>query len=118
MSNSQLLVSPLSGNTLLLKPGRLFDNNVAPQVVEVLASAPDNGYRWIIVDFADVEFLSSAGAGAIIGHIEMFRQADGDIVLCNVSRTILHVLRLLDLEDYLTFRKDISEASAACDARV
>jgi len=35
-------------------------------------------------------------------------------VLCNVRPTILHVLEVLDLVDYLTVKADAQEAAAAC----
>ncbi len=104
----------LNDETVLLNPGRVLDNNNAHEMVDVITRAQDGGFKYIIVDLGDLEFLSSAGVGSILGTIEVSREAGGDIVLCNVRPTILHVLEVLDLADYLTVKVDAQEAAAVC----
>jgi len=99
---------------VLLNPGRVLDNNNAHEMVEVITKIQEAGYKYIIVDLGDLEFLSSAGVGSILGTIEISREVGGDIVLCNVRPTILHVLEVLDLADYLTVKADPQEAATVC----
>jgi anti-anti-sigma factor len=104
----------LNDETVLLNPGRVLDNNNAHEMVDTVTKAQEAGYKYIIVDFGELEFLSSAGVGSILGTIETSREAGGDIVLCNVRPTILHVLEVLDLVDYLTVKADAQQAAAVC----
>lgn len=114
MEKWQVKKKALNDQTVLFDPGRVLDNNNAHEMVDVITRAQDAGYKYIIVDLGELEFLSSAGVGSILGTIETSREAGGDIVLCNVRPTILHVLEVLDLVDYLTVKTDAQEAAIAC----
>lgn len=107
----------INDQTVMIDPGKVLDNNNAHEMVEVISKAQEAGYKYITIDFGTLEFLSSAGVGSILGTIETSREAGGDIVLFNVRPTIMHVLEVLDLADYLTIKADAVEASAACEIR-
>jgi anti-anti-sigma factor len=102
MPEFTLTESRLSDDTCLIVTGSMLDNSNAPDMLAAIARASGNGYRRIIVDMSVLEFLSSAGVGAILGSVEEIREMGGDIVLCGLSPTIRHVLDVLDLSSYLT----------------
>jgi anti-sigma B factor antagonist len=107
----------LRDDVLLLKLGQKLDNNNAHQMVEEISSALESGYRYLIIDMTDLEFLSSAGVGSFLGTVETARAAGGDIILCNVSENITHVLTVLDVADYLTIKTDRGQAEELCGIR-
>ena len=115
MENGNIIQRVMNDDTLILNPGRMLDNNNAHEMVEAVTSAQTRGFKFIIVDMADLEFLSSAGVGSILGTVEISRDMQGDIVLCNVSGTILHVLEVLDLADFLTIKSTMQDAVATCE---
>jgi anti-sigma B factor antagonist len=94
---------------------RVLDNNNAESVVQAITAAQERGCRFLIFDCTNLEFLSSAGVGAILGTIEVSRSKGGDIVLCHVSDTIAHVLKVLDVLDFLTIRRTKAEALSMCN---
>ena len=104
----------LQDNTLRIDTGKMLDNNNAHEMVTTISEALEAGYHYIILDMERLEFLSSAGVGSILGTVELAREAGGDIILCNASPTILHVLEVLDLSDYLTIIADQKEAAVIC----
>lgn len=114
MSGNEILKQVLREDTMVIDPGRVLDNSNASEMLEIIYSAQSDGIKYLIMDMAKLEFLSSAGVGSILGTVESFREANGDIVLCNASDNILHVLKVLDLVDYLTIKPDIQEAGAHC----
>jgi anti-anti-sigma factor len=67
----------------------------------------------VIVDLEEVEFISSAGAGSLVGNVEAFRSRGGDLIICNATDTVLHVFNILDLSDYLTIKTDLSQATSS-----
>ncbi len=105
----------ISDRVTLIQLGQMLDNNNADAVAQTIAEAQTSGSKFVIIDFEFLEFLSSAGVGAIIGTIESFRELGGDIVLCNVSETTSHVLRVLDLFDFLTIAGTRQEAMTICE---
>ena len=108
----------LSDQTVAFNPGRILDANNAYEIVGAISSAQRQGFKYIILDLADVEFMSSAGIASIMGTLNSSRETGGDIVLCNVSPTILHSLTELGLSDELTIMTDDREAAAHCGIRI
>jgi len=104
----------LSDDVLLIKLGQKLDNNNAQDMVVAITSALESGYRFLIVDMTALEFLSSAGVGSFLGTVEAARSAGGDIVLCNVSENIMHVLTVLDVAEYLTVKPTRQDAETMC----
>ncbi|MEW6413157.1 MAG: STAS domain-containing protein [Candidatus Zixiibacteriota bacterium] len=100
----------LSDDTIVINPGSVLDNNNAHHMVDIISRAQSMGYHFIMIDMSQLQFISSAGVGSILGAVETSRENGGDIVLCNVSESVLHILRVLDLTDFLTIRDDIDHA--------
>jgi anti-sigma B factor antagonist len=115
MSLMNFTEQPVSDRVTTITLGTILDNNNAESVVQTIVKAQERGCKFVVVDCERLEFLSSAGVGVILGTIEAFRDQGGDIVLCNLSETINHVLRVLDLLDFLTIRQSRQEALAACE---
>jgi anti-anti-sigma factor len=104
----------LKDDTLVLRPSTSLDNNNAHLMEKAISSAQAGGYKFIIIDMTDLEFLSSAGVGSILGSVVKSHEMQGDIILCNVKDNILRVLEVLDLADLLTIRPTEKEALALC----
>ncbi len=115
MENNLITQSKISDTVLVVNPGKSLDNNNAHELVAIITKAQETGYKYIIIDMTLLEFISSAGVGAILGAIETSREAGGDIILCNVAEVIRHVLEVLDLIDYLTIKDNLQEAGASCE---
>jgi stage II sporulation protein AA (anti-sigma F factor antagonist) len=101
-------------HTTVINPGRKLDNSNAHEITEVINKAQTDGNRYIILDMSELEFLSSAGVGAILGTVGAARDMGGDIILCGLSQRIRHILEILDLCDYLTIRQSEDEARSYC----
>ena len=78
----------------------------------MITAAQAYGYRYVIIDMAQLEFISSAGVGSLLGTVGESRSAGGDIILCNVSENIMDIFNVLDLADFFTIRPDKVEAVA------
>ena len=117
MSEEVFAKQVLQDNVLRIDTGKMLDNNNAHEMVTALNEALEAGYHNIILDMGHLEFLSSAGVGSILGTVETAREAGGDIILCDASSTIIHILEILDLADYLTIIADQNEAAIACGVK-
>jgi len=114
MAEFSITQQTLRDDTLLLNPGRILDNSNAHEMVAMITSACSRGFKYVIIDMCDLEFLSSAGVGSILGTVENLRESGGDLILCNLSGTIQHVFEVLDLDEYLTIKIDKEEAIKLC----
>jgi len=104
----------LHDDVFLINPGKTLDNGNAHEMVQSLTNAQAEGFRFVILDMAALEFLSSAGVGSLLGSVDLFREQGGDLILCNVPAPIMHILAVLDLGDFFTVRPNEHEAAVAC----
>jgi anti-sigma B factor antagonist len=114
MTEQQITQATLRDDILVVNPGTSLDNTNAHEMVDIISTAQSKGFKYIIVDMADLQFISSAGVGSILGTVETSREAGGDIVMCNASESIMHVFEVLDLTEYLTIKSDKNEAAQLC----
>jgi anti-sigma B factor antagonist len=110
MEKSSITRKTVNNEVIIIKPVKTLDNNNAHEMVDIITGIQEEGYKTIIIDMNELEFLSSAGVGSILGTIENSRETGGDIILCNVPESIYHILKVLDLVDYLTISEDIERA--------
>ena len=72
-----------------------LDAHTAPQLEDSLQDLIDDSRYKIIVNFAELAYISSAGLGVFMGFIENVRENKGDIKLTNMSPKIFRVFDLL-----------------------
>jgi anti-sigma B factor antagonist len=118
MDKSEFIKRVVNDEIIVIDPGKTMDNNNAHEMVDLISDAQEEGYKLIILNMEKLRFLSSAGVGSILGTIETSREAGGDIVLCNVSDNIIHILKVLDLADYLTIKQNEQKAISLCGIEV
>lgn len=104
----------LNENTAIIQTGKVLDNTNAHEMADTISDLKEQGYIFVILDVAELEFLSSAGVGSFLGLVENFREAGGDIVICNAWEKIIHILEILDLKEYLTIKTTEDEAKQLC----
>jgi anti-sigma B factor antagonist len=86
---------PAEGITLIELSGEL-DAHTAPDFERFLEErVNDEKKAKLILDFSNLEYISSAGLGVLMGLIEEVRAQSGDMKLIKVPEKIYHVLDLL-----------------------
>ena len=63
-----------------------------------------------VIDFAKLDYISSAGAGVFIGAIGTAQENDGNIVLMKPSPNVKEVFDLLGLSQIFPFANDVEGA--------
>lgn len=114
MSDQPFPVKVLNDDCRLIHAGHVLDNSNADTFSSMIMEMYSANIKFVLVDMSELEFLSSAGIGSILGTVELFRERDGDIILTNVGSKVSHVLEVLDLFDYLTICRSNEEATARC----
>jgi len=103
--------------TVMINPGRVLDSNNAGEMSEAIDGAVAEGFRFIVLDMGELEVISSAGVGSIIGSVDVLRANGGDIILCNLREMVHHIFDVLDLCDYLTIEATGEAALTFCASR-
>jgi anti-sigma B factor antagonist len=64
------------------------------------------GRRKVLLDFSNVEFMSSAALGKLIRLHQRLHQVGGKLVLCGISKGIMEIFEITKLDKMLTIVKD------------
>ena len=72
----------------------------------------EGGHRKLLLDFAEVEFLSSAALGVLITLGRKTDAAGGQLKLCRLSADLLELFRLTRLRERFAIHEDEAEAIA------
>ena len=74
----------------------------AVDVSKALENVIVDGYYWVILSLREVDFLCTAGIGAMLYAVGGARRAGGDIIFIDFSDNIQALFEFLDLNDYIT----------------
>jgi anti-sigma B factor antagonist len=111
----EVRVAPASTTsaTVIELSGQL-DAHTAPEFERFLEqTVRKEGRRRLILDFHDLEYISSAGLGVLMGLIEDVRSGGGDMKLAALPEKIYHVLDLLGFPVVFQIYTTVDEALTA-----
>ena len=75
--------------------------------------AHDNGEGKVAVDLTRLNYISSAGLGVFISHLDEFKIEDIKLVIFGIQETVRQVFDILGLEKVINIKQTKEEAVAA-----
>jgi anti-sigma B factor antagonist len=72
-----------------------LDAHTAPELENTLSKLIEDGSRNILVNFKDLDYISSAGLGVFMAFIEDLRESGGDIKMAAMQPKVFSVFDLL-----------------------
>jgi anti-sigma B factor antagonist len=72
-----------------------LDAHTAPDLEKAFQELITEKKYNILVNFLDLDYISSAGLGVFMGFIEKIRENDGDIRMCNMTPKVFKIFDLL-----------------------
>lgn len=98
--------SKVVDNVAVIYPkGHLDAHNVERFEKEMLKLIASNQYN-VIVNCKELNYISSAGMGIIMGYLDEIREKGGDIKLCNVSERVYEIFDLVGFTEIYEFLED------------
>lgn len=82
-------------NVQLIYLHGFLDAHTAPDLENAISKVIISGNSNIVVNFKDLDYISSAGLGVFMAFIEDVREKGGDIKLCNMKPKVFSVFDLL-----------------------
>ena len=73
----------------------------------------DEGRRWLVLNFARVESVTSAMLGTFISLHKEVEKSDGRLVFCNVDSFLSQIFQLCQLPQQIPVYANEAEALAA-----
>lgn len=90
-----------------------LDAYTAPQLDEMLGSLVEQGVTRVIIDCAELEYISSAGLGVFMAHLEPLRSAGGDLKICSLNERIATIMDMLGFQHIFHITEHPDQAYAA-----
>lgn len=103
-----VLVATLTTNSLSDYESRVVAD-------EIQKEAPKGLWR-VILDFAEVQFMASAGIGMILTLVHQAKAQKGRVVVCNLSPEIHQVLKMTKVDKLFTITPTVQEAKSKIGA--
>jgi anti-anti-sigma factor len=96
--------------SLIVSPNGRIDSTTSPKLEQRLGEIVARGERRLVLDFADVEYISSAGLRVMLALAKRLQAGGGALVLCGMTPPVRQVF---DLAGFLPlFAVDASRAAA------
>jgi anti-sigma B factor antagonist len=88
----------------------LDENNIQIIGSQLFSLVEDDGAKRIILDFSNVEYLSSAALGKLITMEKKVKQAGGKLRLCAIRPDIYEVFAITKLNKVFDIQDDVDQA--------
>ncbi len=89
---------------------KIHEHESSRLIEEFRAYLKNSGKRLIVMDYSEVEFVSSAGLGAMITISRSACECEGKMVLTGINDNILDVMKLTKLNRLLKIEKSMDKA--------
>ncbi|MFH1282460.1 MAG: STAS domain-containing protein [bacterium] len=85
-NNKDVIILDLQGS---------LDAHSAPQLDSIISLLANNNSYNLVINFAKLDYISSAGMGLLVGWIDSFRSNNGDILIASLKQNVLKVFKIL-----------------------
>jgi len=89
--------------------GRL-DSNTAMGFEQKLFECIENGTQRLILDFQELDYISSAGLRVILKATKNLKSAEGKLVLCSMQDYVKEVFEISGFDSFLPIEATLDEA--------
>ena len=101
------------GDVMVLKPEGRIDGSNSTDFEAAVMEHIDGGNDAILLDFAGVSYISSAGLRAVLVLAKKLNQAKGRFALCSMHPSVQSVFEVSGFAQIIKVQPDRGEALAA-----
>ncbi|CAM5676893.1 anti-sigma factor antagonist [Streptomyces avidinii] len=97
------------GATVLAVVGEL-DHHTAPQLTRVIEETPFSAGVPLLIDLSELAYCDSTGITVLIGAYHRAEKASAPLSLVGLNPDLLHVFRIIGLNQLFTFHPTVDDA--------
>ena len=99
------------GVTVFVLEGRI-DTQGAVEMDKALQAAVAQGKHKMVLDMAEVRYISSAGLRTLADVLTKNKQAEGDLKLAALNPRVLRVLQVIGFDNFFSIHEAVQDAIA------
>ena len=104
------IIEKRENNIDIFKLNGDLNSNTSPQLEEKVFSAINSGSNEMIIDFADLDYISSAGLRVIVKTAKNLKRSEGTVVLCSMQDYVKEVFEVAGFDAFLTIVSTMDDA--------
>jgi len=97
------------GISIFKLAGRL-DSKTSPEFEKKIFDAIESGSRDMVVDFEDLDYISSAGLRVILKATKDLKRSEGSFILCAMKDYVKEVFEISGFDSFLPIVTTMDEA--------
>jgi anti-sigma B factor antagonist len=101
-----------SGVAVITVSGRLTFGRDAEQFELLVRKLLDGGDRRFVLDATALDYIDSAGIGALVSALTTVKKAGGDLRLAGASQRIVRLFSMTGVDKLLSVYPTVAEAAA------
>jgi len=90
-----------------------LDTNTSPEAEEAINALIDDGAEKLLIDFAALEYISSAGLRILLATAKKLKVSGGDLRICGLNETVQEVFDISGFSTILAVSASRDEALAS-----
>ncbi|RMD49859.1 MAG: anti-sigma factor antagonist [Ignavibacteria bacterium] len=111
MAEFKVETKSLDSVSVLMLYGYL-DAHTAPDLEDAFNKLIENNRFKVVINFSNLNYISSAGLGVFMAYVETMRENKGDIKFSNLKPDVYNIFDLLGFPMLYEFYNEESEAVA------
>lgn len=100
----------IKGDILVLRLKGRLDTISSPAAEHAVFCFINEGQHKIVFDCAGIDYLSSAGMRMLLSTAKKLKSLSGRLVICNVTTTVMEVLKMSGFDHVLELAKTEEES--------
>lgn len=104
----EIVIDKIDNKTIVKVSGRMNSSN-ASEFEQKFSDLVNNEDTFVIIDLADLEYISSAGLRVILSAYKKIKGLDGRLVLCNLQEIVQQVFDLAGFSTIFEIAPDIDK---------
>jgi len=105
MRSFQVRSKVVDGVAIIYPKGHLDAHNVGRFEKEIVKQIGDKNFK-ILINARELDYITSAGMGVIMGYIDEVREKGGDIKLCSLNDRVFEIFDLVGFTEIYDFSRD------------
>ena len=108
----EIIEESQSGVNIFKLNGRL-DSNTSQGFEKKIFQAIDDGSKSMLIDFKDLEYISSAGLRVILKATKALKREEGKMMLCDMQDYVKEVFEIAGFDSFLPIVGTMDDALQA-----
>jgi anti-sigma B factor antagonist len=104
------IIEEKQGGIDIFKLNGRLDSNTSHGFEQKLFDAISNGSKQLVVDFKDLDYISSAGLRVILKATKALKREEGRIMLCSMQDYVKEVFEIAGFDTFLPIVNNRDEA--------